>query len=214
MKRILAFALVLALSLMPLTALAELKTLDNPHLIKWNEIFTMLTLNSFSENPGGEYVLSSGTINYDPDTMRSNSEGIHMADGGFTSSEGSYSLGQGASPEAEDMWYVSFTYTQDTDWQIIVDNTINMVFACAYMADVPEDGTPIADGFGETDEERSDTIQSILMVLLASEEAIAVEVGDFVFISKPLGNQLLITFDTLAFYNAFYKGSIENYFIL
>lgn len=208
MKRILVFALVLALSLMPMTAPAEIKTLENPHLINWCNIFIMLTMNEYSENPGGEYIVASGKIMYDTTSMRSNGKGIHMADGGVSEEGGSYELGIGASPEDEGMWYVSFTYTQDTDMEIIVQNTINMVYACASMSE------GYTDGFGATDDERYDNILLIVQALLGSEDAIAVEVGDYVFVSKPLGNQLLITFDTLEFYDAFYKGSVKNYYVL
>ena len=204
MKRMLVCLLTLLLVFAALPAGAEIRELEDPQLMMWCEIFSLLTLDSAADNPGGEYVSATGKIAYDPASMRSNGAGVSMADGGLLSGEGSYTLGMGASPDHTDMWYVSFTYSADTDTQVIIDNTVNMVFAASVMTDT----------FGETEDEIMENMNSIVYGLLGSNEDIAVEVGEFVFAAKHLGNQLLIMADSLDFYNAFYKGSIANYFYL
>lgn len=202
MKRIIALSLMLLLLLFGSCALAEYKELLNPNLDIWCNNYNSFFLSMFAE--GGDYsgdsILMGGKIIYDPTQTRVSYYGDAVADGGLSSTKGTYMVGMGAGVENEDLWYISFTFGANASGDDIVQHSM-----CAMLACLPL-GLNLGDG-----ESAVDNLTALLMPLLTSEKDIAIKYCDLVFVKKDLGGKLLFSIDSNDFYDGFYAGTISNF---
>ena len=203
MKRIVSLILLSLLLLVSVPALGEYLELQNPTLLSWCDAYNAyyLAFMDSSDDFSGDSILLGGNIVYDPTQTRKSYYGDAVADGGLTSTLGTYVVGMGAGVENEDLWYVSFTFDASAK-----ENDVLVHSMCAVLAS-QAGGLYLGEG-----EEVGEMVNLLLNPLLSSSEDLAVKYCDIVLVSKHLsGGKLLLSIDSYDFYDGFYAGTVANF---
>ena len=205
MKKIIALilALILATGAVGLALADDLLILDNPTLIEWSATCTALQLVMQSQNLPVDLCSDNGSIGYYEKNIRKGSNGERVADGGTYSQKKTYMLGMGAGVDREDLWYVTMTYSTDTN----IDECYNNV-ACMLLAF--EDIHALLNG----SEDEKALLEDILNRLVLQSGSVGFQYNGKVLMRKDIGQQFIIGVDSVAFYEAFYAGSLTEYYNL
>ena len=199
-----ALPLLLALLLLCCAAGAasadELLYLENPTLTQWSATNSALQLTLRKEGMPVDLSGDNGVIAYYEKNVRTGVNGERVADGGTYSEKNTYMLGMGAGVDREDLWYVTMTYNAGTDLEECYNNTVCMLLAFddlyVLMAGT-EDEAALLDG---------------ILGRLTTEGSVGFQVGGKVLMRKDIGGQFIIGVDSVAFYDAFYPNSLEEYY--
>ena len=183
---------------------ADMIRIENSTLTEWVKEYTSLLLLMKENGNAVEMDTGNGIIcSYEQD-IRFGVNGERVLDGGIYSENGIYMLGMGAGVDQDDLWYVTLTFGPNVDQQIVTNNTLCMIYAFGDLYRL----------FSES-EESKDTFVEILDMLTSGNESVGFELNGKLLMRKELGNgQFIVGVDSVAFYNAFYAGSLENYYKL
>lgn len=199
--------MVLACLLLSVCATAgwaeEMKILDNPVLIEWAINCAAMELIVEQEGISIDRHEANGSISYYEKNIRFGANGERVADGGTYSKQGTYMLGMGAGVDQEDLWYVTMTFNPGVD----KDQCANIIFCMLYaFNDLRE--TLSAEG-------NEGLLQEIINQLVGDNGTFGIQLNQKIIMRKELGNgQVIIGVDSIPFYEAFYAGSLTEYYNL
>lgn len=182
----------------------QLLVIDNPTLISWSATFSTLQLLLQESGKPVDFCSDNGSIGYYERNVRTGAHGERVADGGAYSQDGNYILGMGAGVDREDLWYVTLTFGPQSDPDQCFNNTLCMLYA-------------FDDLFSVFSGEDGDTslITDVMELLVRTEETVGIQINQKVLMRKEIGNgQFIVGVDSLAFYEAFYAGSLTTYYNL
>lgn len=187
----------------PAGAEEELLILENPSLITWSACFAVLQLTMQSKGLPVDFSTDNGIIGYYEKNIRTGANGERVADGAAFSEKNSYMLGMGAGVDREDLWYVTMTFGADTDPGVCYNNVTCMLLAF-------DDISALMGG----DEDEQELLNGMLDRLVFQSGSVGFQYGGKVLMRKDLGSRFIIGVDSLAFYEAFYAGSLTEYYNL
>lgn len=201
---ILAALLVFLSACTAATAENKAIIIDNPTLTEWAIQYTVQLLLMQKEGNPVEHDTGNGSILSYEQNIRYGANGERVLDGGLYSENGIYTLGMGAGVDRDDLWYVTLTFGSNADPKIVANNTRCMI--CAF-----ED---LDKAFSESDETKA-IFEEILAILTQGNGDVGFEINGKLLMRKELGNGLFIVgVDSVTFYNAFYAGSLKDYYTL
>ncbi len=205
MKKIISALLILALvaCITGFASADELLTLENPTLVAWSVKNTAMQLTLQQQGLPVDFSNDNGIIRYYEKDIRTGANGERVADGGAYSEKNTYMIGMGAGVDLEDLWYVTMTYSIDTN----IDECYNNV-ACMLVAF--DDIRALMGG----NEDEQALLNGILDRLVLESGSVGFQYGGKVLMRKDIGSQFIIGVDSKAFYDAFYAGSLTEYYNL
>ncbi len=181
----------------------NLLDVENPTLINWSINNSVLLLQLMSSGCDVDPTGDNGIIHYRKNDVRTGSGGEKVADGGAYSQKGTYMLGMGAGVDREDLWYVTMTFRADGDEDMRYYNVFCMLAAF-------DDLYALMAG----SEDESALFEGMLDRLVLQEGSVGIQYGGKVLMRKDLGTSIIIGVDSLPFYEAFYAGSLTEYYNL
>ncbi len=178
--------------------------IENPTLLEWNGRYKALLLSVLQSGGPAETDSANGIISSREQNIRTAAGGERVLDGGLYSDHGIYVLGMGAGVDREDLWYVTLTFGPEADPELIRNNARCMIYA---FEDLYRLFTESEDGPVLFDE--------ILDALATGKESVGFVAGGKLLMRMELGSgRFILGVDSLAFYNAFYAGVLENIYRL
>ena len=128
-----------------------------------------------------------------------------VADGGYYSYNRTFDVGVGSGTTDDKLWYITLTFNKETTPKTMFNNTASLIFASA------EHGAYLGKDTGEY---LQNAIE-LAVYLLDSDKDTAIEISESEVVFKKALNKdtILIGLDSIELYNAFYKGSIDDYIV-
>ena len=210
MKHLKRICLVLVLCLVfqnvALASGGEWHEFTNPNLMNWSDAFNEYLgyleedMQNNDDMEGG-LMSSAFLISYQDNDIVVSDSGIRMVHGGKSQDGVDYSMGMGTSLDDPNLFYVSFTFYNECNMNLSAMIRLSAILAAANC------GLDL----GDTNDEMVENAKYLCTRLLSDIDGIALSYKDFVIASKKLDTGYLFVIDTQAYYDAFYKGSIENY---
>lgn len=201
MKHLKKFCLLLVLCLVfqnvALASDEEWHEYINPNLKDWSDAFNTY----FSNGDTSSTMSSSYKIRYQDNDIVVSDNGIRMVHGGKSREGVDYVMGMGSSLDDPDLFYVSFTFYNAFDEKMGAGLRFLALLAAANC------GLDL----GDTDDDMVHNVDYLCQRILDEKEGIALSYKGFVIASKKLDTGYLFVIDTQEYYDAFYKGSIDNY---
>lgn len=216
MKRIASLILCIILVLNFTGAFAaELNELINPYAESFCTQYTLFTLLLCDDalndiNVLDNLAFSTGNIRYFSSDARKGYTGQKVADGGAMNELGTCTIGVGAGIDNEDLWYVTNTYSGGLDYQTLLISAVAMCMA----------SNGLGVNLGTDIDEVVNTSMQLAKMLISCTETTAYQLDDVVYLCKLLDNRspleggmFILGVESLDFYNEFYYGSVENYYV-
>lgn len=177
--------------------------LDNPVLIGWAVNYGAMELLMQEQGIPMDSHGVNGSISYYEKNIRTGANGERVADGGAYSKQGTYMLGMGAGVDQEDLWYVTMTFNAGAD----KDQCANNVFCMLYAFDDLRETLSASENDG--------LLQEMINMLVGDNGTFGIQLNGKIIMRKELGNgQVIIGVDSIPFYEAFYAGSLTEYYNL